>query len=71
MVKKSEPVKVDTMERIARLLALHVTKDMHPEEAARRLLAVGFDSPTIGMLLGKNPNFANLAKSRASKSKKD
>lgn len=71
MAKRGEPVKVDTMERIARLLAIHVTRDLQPEEAARRLLAVGFDSPTIGTLLGKNPNFANLAKARAPKNKKD
>lgn len=59
---KSEPVAVDTQEKIARLLAIQVTKDMSPEDAALKLLAVGFDSPLIGSLLGKNPNFANLAR---------
>jgi hypothetical protein len=46
-----------------------VAKDFEPEEAARRLLAVGFDAPTIGELLGKNPNFANVAKGRKSKNR--
>jgi len=61
---KSEPVKTDATEKIARLLAIHVCKGMDAEDAAVRLLAVGFDSPTIGSLLNKNPNFANAAKSR-------
>jgi hypothetical protein len=64
VAKKSSDVVVDPMERIARLLAIGITKDLEPEEAARRLLAAGFDAPTIGGLLGKNPNFANVAKSR-------
>lgn len=63
MAKNDNPV-VDPIERISRLLAIAVTKDLEPEEAARRLLAAGFDAPTIGSLLGKNPNFANVAKSR-------
>lgn len=62
---KSEPAKIDPLEKIARLLAIHVSKDIDAEEAAIKLLAAGFDSPTIGGLLGKNPNFANAAKSRA------
>lgn len=68
--EKSEPVKIDPIEKVARLLAMGVTKDMEPEEAARRLLTIGFDSPTIGGLLGKNPNFANAAKGRAPKKDK-
>ena len=54
--------KIDTMEKIARLVAIYVTKDMTPEDAAVRLLGAGFDAPTIGGLLNKNPNFANTAK---------
>jgi len=62
---KNESVKVESMEKIARLLAIHVSKDVDPEEAALKLLAAGFDAPLIGGLLGKNPNFANVAKARA------
>ncbi len=62
-VVASEPV--DTLEKLARLAAIYVTKDMKPEDAAVRLLGVGFDAPTIGALLGKNPNFANKAKFNA------
>jgi len=50
------------MEKIARLVAIYVTKDMPAEEAAVRLLGAGFDAATIGGLLNKNPNFANTAK---------
>lgn len=61
---KSEPTKIDSAEKIARLLAIHVSRNLEPEDAAVRLIAVGFDSPTIGLLLNKNPNFANAAKSK-------
>jgi hypothetical protein len=62
-VVASEPV--DTMEKLARLAAIYITKDMDAEDAAVRLLGAGFDSPTIGGLLNKNPNFANNAKFKA------
>jgi hypothetical protein len=55
---------IDPMEKIARLVAIYVTKDMPAEEAAVRLLGAGFDAPTIGGLLNKNSNFANTAKFR-------
>jgi hypothetical protein len=57
------------MEKIARLLAMIATKELDREEAARRLLSVGFDSPQIGGILGVGPNFANVAKSRIPKAK--
>lgn len=59
MAAKSSAV-ADPIERIARLLAIIATKDFEKEEAARRLLSVGFDARQIGELLGVNPNFANL-----------
>jgi hypothetical protein len=40
---------------------------MEKEEAARRLLGAGFDSPTIGSVLDVGPNFANVAKTRKKK----
>ena len=70
MAKKDNAANDDPLERIARLLAIAIAKDMEPEDAARRLLAVGFDSPTIGGLLNKNPNFANVAKGRGAKKAK-
>jgi len=59
---KSEPI--DPLEKIARLLAINVSKGLDNEEAARRLLAAGFDASAIGGLLGGGPNFANVAKTR-------
>jgi hypothetical protein len=58
------------MEKIARVLAIGITKGMDKEEAARRLLGAGFDAPTIGGLLGVNSNFANVAKGRSPKKDK-
>jgi hypothetical protein len=63
-VPKSNAV-IDPIDRIARILAIIAMKDVPDrEEAARRLLAAGFDSPTIGGLLDVGPNFANLACTR-------
>ncbi|WP_156380791.1 hypothetical protein [Pseudolabrys sp. Root1462] len=67
--QKSEATKSDPFDRIARLLAMIAVKNLEKEEAARRLLSVGFDSPQIGGILGVGPNFANVAKSRSPKSK--
>jgi hypothetical protein len=60
--KSAVEANIDPMEKIARLVAIYVTKDMPAEEAAVRLLGAGFDAATIGGLLNKNPNFANTAK---------
>jgi hypothetical protein len=67
MAAKNSAVE-DPMERLVRILAIYVVKDMDKEEAARRLLAVGFDAKQIGGLLDVNSNFANVAKSRKAKS---
>lgn len=71
MGKRAKAEAIEPMEKIARLLAIGVTKGLDSEDAARRLLTVGFDSPTIGGLLDKNPNFANMAKGRAPKKAKE
>jgi hypothetical protein len=60
---------IDPIEKIARLLAINVSKGLDNEKAARRLLAAGFDSSLIGGLLGVGPNFANVAKIRKPKPK--
>jgi hypothetical protein len=52
------------MEKLARVVAIAATAGMEKEEAARRLLGAGFDSPTIGRLLDVGSNFANVAKGR-------
>jgi hypothetical protein len=67
VAKKIKSEAVDPMERIARLLAIIAVKGVDKEEAARRLLAVGFDAPQIGGILGVNANFANVAKARSPK----
>jgi len=59
----------DQIERISSLLAIIAVKGFDNEEAARRLLAAGFDAKQIGGLLGVSPNFANVAKSRKPKSR--
>jgi uncharacterized ferritin-like protein (DUF455 family) len=59
----------DPMERIARVLALLAVRGLDNEEAARRLLAAGFDAKQIGGLLDVNLNFANVAKLRKRKVK--
>jgi hypothetical protein len=57
------------IEKIAGVLAIIAVKGLDNEEAARRLLAAGFDAKQIGGLLGVNPNFANVAKSRKQNAK--
>jgi hypothetical protein len=57
------------LERIAFLLAIIAVKGLENGEAARRLLAAGFDAKQIGGLLGVNPNFAHMAKGRKQKTK--
>lgn len=59
----------DPIERIARVLAIIAVKGLDNEEAARRLLAAGFDAKQIGGLLDVNPNFANVAKLRKRKTR--
>jgi hypothetical protein len=54
----------DPMERIARVLAIIAVKGLDNEQAARRLLAAGFDANQISGLLDVNPNFARVAKLR-------
>jgi hypothetical protein len=65
--KTAAEANIDPMEKLARLAAIYVTKDMPTEDAAVRLLGAGFDSATIGGLLNRNPNFANLAKFKSKK----
>jgi hypothetical protein len=60
----------DPMERIARVLAIIAVKGMDNEQAARRLLAAGFDANQIGGLLDVNPNFARVAKLRGKRKAK-
>ena len=52
-----------------RVLAIIAVQGLNKEEAARRLLAAGFDAKQIGGLLDVNPNFARVAKLRKRKAK--
>src|SRR5438105_563366 len=51
-------------DKIARLLALIVTKDMDKDAAALQLDGVGFDAREISDLLRVNLNYVNVAKHR-------
>lgn len=55
---------VPAADKIARLLALIVTKDLETDAAALRLDSVGFSSREISGLLGVGPNYLNVAKHR-------
>lgn len=65
-----QAVEADPLDRISRALALIAVRGLEKEDAAMRLLAVGFDSPEIGGLLSVNPNFANAVKSKMKKVKR-
>ena len=67
MAKKAKSEALDPIEKLSRVVAIAATSGMEKEEAARRLLGAGFDSPTIGGLLDVGPNFANVAKTRKKK----
>jgi len=55
---------VSTSERIARLLALLVVREMETDDAALKLSAVGFSAREISSLLDVNANYLNIAKFR-------
>lgn len=49
---KSEVVKIDPMEKIARLLALSLTRELGKDAAAIQLGSAGFDDGSVSELLG-------------------
>ena len=51
-------------DKIARLLALIVVRDMEPDDAALKLDGVGFTAREISGLLGVGPNYVNVARHR-------
>ncbi len=55
---------VSAADKIARLLALIVTRDMETDAAALKLVSVGFNSREISNLLGVGSNYVNVAKHR-------
>jgi hypothetical protein len=59
---------VSSSERIARLLALLVVKDLDTDEAALKLDAAGFGAGDIARMLDVNPNYLNVAKYRQKRS---
>jgi hypothetical protein len=56
--------------KIAGVLALIATKGMEPDIAALKLDAIGFSSKEISALLDVGPNYVNVARFRAKKSRK-
>src|SRR5712672_216776 len=62
-------------DKIARLLALIVTKDMDTDDAALKLHGAGFGAREISALLGVGPHYVNVVRhrrkgSRAKKARK-
>jgi len=51
-------------EKIARLLALIVIKEMETDDAAMKLLGVGFGPREISALLGVGDNYVHVVKNR-------
>lgn len=51
-------------DKIARLMALMVTKDMDTDDAALKLDAIGFDAREISAVLDVGPNYVNVARHR-------
>ena len=73
-VAKSGPMStsgsMSTGAQLVRVFATWVIKDMKPEEAAIRLLGMGFDANEISDMLLVNKNYANNAKARWKKAMK-
>jgi hypothetical protein len=55
---------VSAADKIARLLALLVTREMVTDDAALKLDAIGFEAREISMLLDVGPNYVNVARHR-------
>jgi hypothetical protein len=51
-------------EKIARLLAVIVTKEMEKDDAALKLDSIGFDAKEISAILDVGENYVNVAKHR-------
>jgi hypothetical protein len=63
-------VGISAADKIARLLAILVTREMVTDDAALKLDAIGFDAREISMLLDVGPNYVNVARHRKAKGKK-
>ncbi|SUU76385.1 hypothetical protein [Afipia felis] len=72
MAKKAkiESAKIDTLEKIARLLAALTIKDMKDDKAALTLDGAGFDAREISQMLHVNENYIHALKSRLKSTKK-
>lgn len=67
---KAESPKVDTLEKIARLLAALAIKDMKDDKAALTLDGAGFDAREISQMLHVNENYIHSLKNRLKTNKK-
>jgi len=63
-VTSEDKDELTAVDKIARLLALLVTKDMETDVAALTLDAAGFSAREVSNLLGVGPNYVNVAKHR-------
>lgn len=77
MARRSEPIRksaadseiVDPIAKLASILAIYVTRDMQPDDAALRLDKLGFSAKEIAGVLGVNNNYINVIKSRKAKNR--
>lgn len=61
---KGEPIKIDPMERITRLLGAIVIKGLKDDEAALVLDGAGFDAREISQMLHVSDNYIHSLKNR-------
>jgi hypothetical protein len=59
-----EAAVIPAPEKIARLLAVIVTKDMEKDDAALKLDSIGFDAKQIAAILDVGENYVNVARHR-------
>jgi hypothetical protein len=61
---------ISAADKIARLLAILVTREMVTDDAALKLDAIGFSASEISLLLDVGPNYVNVARHRKAKKAK-
>ena len=67
---KDEPVQIDPLEMICRLLAMHLIKGLTTDEAALQLGSVGFDNRSVSAMVGISESAVRGLRFRHSKGKK-
>lgn len=67
---KSEAAAVEPMEKVARLLAILVTRGVEPDEAMPQLSGAGFDDHAVSQILGVSESAIRGMRFRSKKPKK-